>query len=112
MATHTNILVWQKTAAVAIAQTFAPAQNFVLLHVKLHLSAAGGAVEDYTITLDANAGAAYDILLRTVAMNAVADDFYQPTLPIFFEKGDEIDFAYTNTNTRTYGLEVAYRLEL
>ena len=112
MGTHTNILVWQKTAAVAMTQTFAPAQNFVLLHVKLHLDIAGGAVEDYTITVDANAGAAYDIVLNTVAMNAVTDDFYQPTLPLFFENGDELDFAYANTNTRTYGLELAYRLEL
>lgn len=112
MATHTNILVWQKTAAVLMAQTFAPAKNFMLLHVKLHLSAVGGAAEDFTVTLDASAGAAYDIELTSQDMNAVADHFYQPTLPLFFEKGDEVDCAYANTNTKTYGLEIAYRLEL
>jgi hypothetical protein len=108
----TNILVDQVTGAAAVAHTLAPDQNFVLLYMKVHLSAAGGAVEDLTITVDANAGTAYDAVIMTQAMNAIVDLVYQPNFPIFFERGDELDIAWANTNTRTYGIELGYRLEV
>lgn len=106
-----NILVSQVTGAAAVAHTLAPDQNFVLLYMKIHMSALGEAV-DLTITVDANAGAAYDVVVKTQAMGAIVDLVWQPTFPIFFEKGDELDVAYNNGTTKTYGIELGYRLEL
>ena len=111
-------LLWHRvTGAAAIASTLAPTFNFVLVCIKLHMSATGGAVEDFTVAVDSNAGAAYDVILLTQGMNAVADIYWPTstgpgTLWLPFVAGDEIDFAYVNTNTRTYGLEVGYRREV
>lgn len=100
------------TGAVALASTLAPSQKFELLEVRLHLSAVGGAVGvvDFTATIDAIAGAAYDLLLLTQDMTAVSDYVYQPTMPLLFDEGDEIDFVYANGSSTTYGLTVIYQL--
>ena len=101
----------KSTGAVAIATTVAPAKNFVLLAVYMELSAVGGAVEDFTITLDANEGAAYDAVIFAQDMSTATNLLYIPEQPIPFQNGDELDIAYANTNTRTYGLTVVYRGE-
>jgi hypothetical protein len=97
------------TGAAALAATLAPDRAFQLLEVRIHLNAAGGA-GDLTATLDANAGAAYDINIIKQDMTLVTDYIYQPSIPLQFEKGDEIDFAFANAGLKTYGLEVKYNL--
>ena len=97
------------TGAVAIASTLAPGQSFRLKEVRMHLSAAGGA-GNFTATVDANAGAPYDLNIITQDMTAVVDLIWQPDAPLQFEAGDEIDFAWDNANGRTYGLTVVYEL--
>ena len=88
-----------------------PGVAFQMIEARLHLSAAGGAVENYTITLDSENGAAFDVVLETAAMNADAD---VPTLwndkKRYFNDGDVLLFEYANTNGRTWGLEVVYRI--
>jgi hypothetical protein len=90
-----------------IATTVAPAVPWVLLEVRLHLSAAGGA-NNFTATMDAGAGAAYDCVLLTQDMTSAVNVHWQPDRPIVFSKTDELDFAWTNSNSRTYGLEIVY----
>jgi glycerol-3-phosphate acyltransferase PlsY len=93
----------------AIAATLAPGRAFQLTEVRLHLSGAGGAT-NLTATVDANAGAAYDLNIITQDMTAVVNYIWQPDFPMHFDSGDEIDFAFSNGNNRTYGLEVKYNL--
>ena len=100
--------VHRATGNGAIASTLAPGRQIELVCVKLHLSAAGGAAEDFTVTIDSATDAVYDVVLFSQDMNAVADVVWVPERPIPIMK-DEIDFAYNNGNTRTYGLEVNYR---
>lgn len=100
--------VTRATGAAAIATTLAPNTPFQLEEIRVHLSAAAATVENLTVTVDSGTNAVYDVVLLTQAMNTVADVVYQPTRPLFFEKGDEIDVAYANTNTRTYGLEIIW----
>ena len=97
------------TGALAIATTLAPAQSFRLAEVRVHLSAAGGA-GNFTATVDATNGAAYDLNIITQDMTAVTNLIWQPDTPMIFEAGDEIDFAWANANGRTYGLEIVYEL--
>ena len=96
------------TGAAAIAYTFAPTLPCRLLEVRLHLSAAGGA-DNFTITLDSAGGAVYDTVLHSEDMTLVTDAHYKPNPPVWLtNSGDELEFAWTNASTRTYGLEIIY----
>jgi hypothetical protein len=98
------------TGALAIATSLTPPTRPIeLICVKLHLSAAGGAAENFTVTINSATNAVYDVLLFSQDMTAVTDIFWLPNQPIPIVNNDVVDFAYANTNTRTYGLEVIYR---
>ncbi len=100
------------TGAAAIASTLTATRPLVITSVRLHLSAAGGAVEDFTVTIDGGVTAdVYDTVLFSQDMTLVQDILWVPDHPITISKGDEVDFAYNNGNTRTYGLEVVYQFE-
>jgi len=98
------------TGVAALASTLAPAVAFQIIEIRIHLSAAGGAVGavGFTGTLDSATNAAYDYQLFSEDMTLLTDFVYQPSQPLYFEAGDEIDFAYANGSTRTYGLTVVY----
>lgn len=98
--------VQRATGAVAVAMTIAPGVAWQLEEVRVHLSATGGAAENLTATMDAGAGAAYDTVILSQAMAAVADIVYRPERPHIFTSTDELDIAYANSNGRTYGIEV------
>lgn len=102
-----SICTHRATGALALSTTLAPGRAFRLLEVRIHLSAAGGA-GNFTATVDANAGAAYDLKILTQDMTAVTDLIWQPDEPLHFDNGDEIDFAWTNAGGKTYGLEVKF----
>jgi len=108
MSTYDNTQVDRATGAAALAMTTTMAVRWRLVAVKLHLSAVGGAVENFTATLDSVTNAVYDTVHFSLNMNAVADVVWVPDPAIFFEAGDELDFAYNNANTRDWGLEVYY----
>lgn len=95
------------TGSAAIAYTLAPGFAFDLQEVRLHLSAAGNA-GNFTITADNNAGAAYDVVVYTLDLTSVINICWQPTRPMRFNAGDELDFAWANAIGRTYGLEIFY----
>ena len=83
------------------------AKGWQLESVKLHLSAAGG-VGNFTITIDANAGSTYDVIIFTQDMTTATDVVWIPERPIILRNGDKLLFAYTNANNRAYGLEVGW----
>ena len=101
------MLTHRKTAAVAINESIDPGKTGQLHELRIHLNAAGGA-GNLTVTLDANAGAAYDAVLLTQDMTLVTDLLWQPEQPVYFDKGDKIVVAWANAGTKTYGLEVKY----
>lgn len=101
-----NKRVFRATGAAAISETLAPTTAFQIEEIRLHLSAAGATPENLTVTLDSDAAAAYDARFLTQDMNAIQDVVWQPTRPLVFSNGDEIDIAYANTDTRTWGLEI------
>lgn len=98
----------RETGAVAIASTLAPSTDWQLESIRVHLSAAGGA-GDLTATIDHGSNAVYDILLLTQDMTAVTDLVWHCERPMEFLAGDELDIAWANANTRTYGLEIVYK---
>ena len=112
MGVLTNIKTFKATGAGVMGETLAPGANFVLQSVLLHLNAASATVENFTITKDDVDGAAYDTLLYTKGMNTETDAVVLTLKDLSFEKGDELDFAWANTNTKTWGLEVQYRLQI
>ena len=102
-----GVIISQTTGAVAIATTIAPGFKWALKEIRVHLSAAGGA-GDLTATIDSGTAAAYDIVILTQDMTSVVDLISQLDTPMIFGEDDELDIAWANANSRTYGLEVIY----
>ncbi len=103
------------TGAAAISAAtakIAPGAVFRLLRVEIHLSAAPTTSEGFTITLDAGDGAAYDTVLAKQDLSAGSLTDYAAIFgPGYeFESDDVITAAWTNTNTKTYGLRFVYEL--
>lgn len=100
------------TGASTIAKTAAPGARFQLLAVRLHMSAAPTTSQDFTVTLDAEDGSAYDTILykRDLSVGSVTDLYVPFGEEYIFESGDEIDVAYANDDTGTYGLAIMYKL--
>lgn len=98
------------SGSAAIAYTFNPGKSVYITEVRLHLSAAGGAVENLTITHNSALGAGFDVVHLTQAMAAVTNLVWRPEDgPLYVFKGETIEFAYANSNARDYGLEIIYR---
>jgi len=95
-------------AALATSMTVPAGDTYRLVSVSCKFSAAPTTSQNYTITLNANAGAAYDVLLYTVDPSAtsITTMLWQPDEPLYLVGGDAIDVAYTNTDTRTYGVQI------
>ncbi len=101
--------VFRATGPAAIDETLAPGVAFQIEEIRLHL-AAGGAAGDLIVTVDSDASTAageYDVVLLTADMTGAADLVWQPTRPLVFAVGDEIDIAYA-ANVQVFGLEVYY----
>lgn len=96
------------TGAAAIAATLAPKTPFDKLNMLLHLNAAA-TQENLTAGVDAGRGTVYDANLLTVAMGTNAITDLQQEFPGPFAPDDEIDVAWANTDTKTYGLTLSCR---
>jgi len=96
------------TGAAAIASTLAPGIGWQLLGIRVHLSAAGGS-GSLTATVDNGSGAAYDCVILTQDMTSVTDLVWSPERPMEFGPNDELDIAWPNAGTKTYGLEIIYK---
>jgi len=97
------------TGATALTTALTPKTPFKLLSVLLHLSAAA-TQQNFTVTCDAGRVASvYDTLLVSQAMSGLTDVVRTWEGGLEFKEDDEIDCAWTNTDTRTYGLTVTYQ---
>ena len=94
--------------AIATSATVPAGGTYQLISVSCKFSSAPTTSENVTITLDANAGAAYDVVLYSVdpSASSLTTIFWQPDQPIYLEAGDVVVVAYTNTDTRTYGVQI------
>ena len=97
------------TGAGALAATIAPGVAFQIEEIRVHLGSASATSENITVTLDHAEGAAYDVVLKAQDMNAVVDFVWIPARPAIIPTGSEVDIAWANTNTETFGLEVLYK---
>lgn len=98
------------TGAVAIAAsaTVPAGKTYRLQSVSCKFSAAPVTSESFTVTLNANAGAAYDTVLYSVDPSATsaASIYWLPSGKSLLEGSDSVDVAFTNTDTRTYGVQI------
>lgn len=105
-----SVVKTNATGSAAIAASFTAIQATKLVSVTCHFSAAPTTSENLTITLNANAGAAYDVLLFKIdPASQSATDLVIGTDDwglIELVAGDAIDVAYTNTDGLTYGVEI------
>ena len=95
-------------AAIATSMTVPSGAAYQLLSVSLKFNVAPTTSENLTITLDTNAGLAYDVLLYSVdpAATSMTSLVWQPDEPLYLEGNDAIDVAYANTDAKTYGVQV------
>ena len=94
--------------AIATSMTVPTGQTYQLVSVSCKFNVAPVTSENFTITLNANAGAAYDVLLYTVdpSVASLTSLLWQPDEPVLLEGGDAIDVAYANSDLGTYGLQI------
>jgi len=105
--------------------TLAPKVAFELVGFRLTLAAGADQTENLTVTLDSGRGSNYDCVLLKYDTSGMQHLVWQPpsfliengvpvanqmtVAPAYFEKDDEIDFAWANAGSEVYGLEVQYR---
>lgn len=107
-----NLVFLELDGSAAIGMTITYGQQFRLLRLELHLSAAPTTSQNFTITRDSKKKTAYDVnyYTRDLSVGSVTDlvipygDGYE------FPAKDEIDVAYTNTDARTWGIRVVLEL--
>jgi hypothetical protein len=97
-------------AILAGTAKIAPGRKFRLLRVEIHLSAAPTTSENLVIALDAGDGSAYDVVQakQDFASGSLTDYVAVFGKGYEFESDDVITCAWTNTDTKTYGLRFVY----
>ncbi len=103
-----TIVVVSGTGIGVIPDTTASTKRFRLICVTCHFDGAPTTSEDFTVTLDALDGAAYDTVLMAIDPSLVAatDIVYIPDGDLFVEAGDQILLAYLNTDGNTFGTRI------
>jgi len=99
------------TAGLAFTGVVPAGQHYRLVSVSCNFNAAPTTSETFTVTLDANAGAIYDLLLYSLDPSAASttDILWQPDEEIILEGGDAIDVAFDNTDARNYGAQITFK---
>ena len=100
------------TGVIMFSGTVPVGQHYRLVSVSCHFASAPTTGQvNFTITLDANAGAIYDLLLYTVdpSVLAVTDILWQPDEEIILEGLDQIDVAYANPDAVNYGAQITFK---
>jgi len=105
--------IYKFTGALAVAQSIGPGGGeFRLAGFVLHASGAIAA-ESITFTTDDIEGAVYDTVLENVDLTGLTDLVYMipqdERVPI--KQDSELDVAWANANTVTYGLKVLIEQE-
>ncbi|MCP4493228.1 MAG: hypothetical protein GY820_38890 [Gammaproteobacteria bacterium] len=95
------------TGSGALSESVSFGDSWKLVEVRLTLNTAA-TQEDFTITLNSAVNAVYDHNFLTNDMASDSDVRYAPLVPPVIMKGDVVDFAWTNTDGRTWALELIY----
>jgi hypothetical protein len=101
-----------ETGSGAMSKSIAITAPTELLSIEMKMSAAPTTgAQPITVTKDANAGAAYDVVHLSADLVALANTSYSARFnpPIYFVAGDAIVVAFVNTDAVTYGLQVITR---
>jgi hypothetical protein len=82
-------------------------QAYRVISVSCKWAIAPTTSENFTLTLNANAGSQYDVLLYSVdpASGVVTDLLWQPDAELFVVGGDAIDAAFTGTEGYAWAIE-------
>ncbi len=98
-------------AAIALNGPVPASRSYQLVSVTCNFDLAPTTSEDFTITLNANAGAVYDTLLYSLdpSAGATSDIVWYPDEEQILEGGDRINVAFANTDTRTYGAQITFK---
>lgn len=94
--------------------TLNPAADFHMLGIRVFIGSALAAAETLTVTLDANAGTAYDVVLFTLDMGT--PDIRSVVIPFggdedFFVSGDKLVIALSaNTGSDTWGCQTIHEV--
>lgn len=96
---------------IAMTATCPRGASYRVMHVTCHFAAAPTTSEDFTITLDAVAGAEYDTRLYTAdpAAGATTDILWYPDEELFIVGGDQIDVAFAGTDSVQYGVQITLK---
>lgn len=99
------------TALMQFNGTVPAGMSYRVVSVSCNFNAAPTSAENFTVTLDANAGAAYDLLLYTLdpGTTSTSDILWQPDEELILEGGDAIDVQYDNTDARLYGAQITFK---
>ena len=89
-----------------------PEDTFKLVGFYLHLNAASATSEDFAIAIDSGDGTYYDTKIFALDMNGQADvkRKYNKNEAERRDSDDKLRFTWTNTNGKTYGLEIRYQV--
>jgi hypothetical protein len=108
-----DIQTVETTGAAGIAYTLNPYFAFELIEWTLKLNAIPTTSESLTVKKNAVAGAVYDVPIyaKDLAELTPTPEIYFSCEPeeFCFEAGDTLDFAWLNSDSRTYGLQIKYR---
>jgi len=85
-------------------------KDWELMGFRIHLSAASATSENLVVTIDSASGSAYDTILYTKDMNTLTDVVYKFDPVVKLSKKDVVTFAWSNTNDKTWGIEVYYKI--
>ncbi len=80
-----------------------------IAELRIHQSAAPTTSEDFVVTVDSARGSAYDTVVFTKALGGYADYIWTPGEIVTFNIDDILVCTYTNTDTKTLGIELKVR---
>lgn len=90
-----------------------PNARFKFVGFSIKMATAPSTSESLTITLDADDGSAYDVQIFSRNWSTLSDTDFIWTVPedelIPYEKGDKLRIAWTNTDTKLFGLKLWFR---
>jgi len=101
----TALTIGKNGTAAAFSQGFG--RPFQIYGVYVHASADLG-VNDLTISIDSQLGAAYDTVLLVQAMNGLTNFFWLPEAPVVLSGSDDFIVSVANGAGRTIGLSVQW----
>lgn len=85
--------------------------NYALISMTVHFQDSPAEPDLLIATLNASAGAAYDVTLYSInpSVGGIKDIVYQPTYPLLLKGGDAIDVAYANNDGNPYGVQLTFQ---